>query len=117
MNFETWLKECIAWQSETFGDGPRPGLIDHLRKEVEEVAANPTDPMEYIDLIFLAVDGLRRNDYDPGDIGFLLEYKLYENKKRQWPDHRTVPVDKAIEHVRSLAWEGDGQPDASWVQI
>jgi hypothetical protein len=71
-----------------------------MRKEVDEIEADPEDPYEYIDMIFLAVDGLRRQGFTPSDVCSLLRMKLSVNQERTWPDWRTADPDKAIEHVR-----------------
>jgi len=42
------------------------GVIDHLRKELDEVEKEPTDLLEWIDLVLLALDGAWRHGYTPG---------------------------------------------------
>ena len=89
------------WSEETFGP-PRgtEGVIDHLQKELKEVAADPSDLEEWIDIITLAIDGAWRSGHSPAEIAFKLGSKLEKNKRREWPDWRTQPAGKAIEHVR-----------------
>ncbi len=42
----------------TFGPGPRTaGVIDHIRKELREIEADPLDLEEWIDVVLLAFDG------------------------------------------------------------
>jgi hypothetical protein len=54
------------WSQATFGTdaerGPL-GALKHLRKEIEEVKANPGDIEERADLVFLALDASRRAGY------------------------------------------------------
>jgi hypothetical protein len=91
-----------AFSEKTFGPGARPfGVIDHIRKELKEIEANPTDIEEWIDVIILACDGAWRAGFEPEQIAEALAAKQTKNEGRTWPDWRTIPEDKAIEHDRS----------------
>ncbi len=84
-----------------FGPGKRTaGLIDHIQKELVEVAANPTDLYEWIDVVMLGLDGAWRAGYQPEEICSALHQKLQLNMERKWPDWRQAEPGKAIEHVR-----------------
>lgn len=86
----------------TFGPGKcTDRLIDHITKELAEVAANPDDLVEWVDVILLALDGAWRAGHEPEDICRAIEAKLQLNETRNWPDWRTADPDKAIEHVKS----------------
>lgn len=86
---------------KTFGPGPRTeGLIDHIEKELKEIAAAPHDLKEWVDVMILAMDGAWRAGYTPEEIVAALCDKQSVNEGRQWPDWRTADKDKAIEHVR-----------------
>jgi hypothetical protein len=90
-----------SWSEKTFGPGPRTkGVIDHIRKELVEVEANPRDLSEWIDIMILAADGALREGFTPHEIALALEAKQTKNEGRKWPDWRTAAPDKAIEHVR-----------------
>lgn len=118
MNFYD-LVEHIEKQHDfslrTFGPGARTkGLIDHIQKELIEIGNDPTDLMEWIDLIMLGLDGAWRSGHEPQQIAQALHDKLERNKARNWPDWRSADPDKAIEHVRDEA-DGskfDGRPGA-----
>lgn len=168
--FKTWYQQHIAWSERTFGPaserGPE-GPVDHLRKEVEELAQDPKDLEEVSDCIHLAVDAAWRGGHsyedlegaiyqkllgfhreeltgdlsdlflvgrlrarvqelskDPRSLGLiasalvlsaaiacqtghslkaLLEMlfkKQAKNIARKWPDWRTAPKGKAIEHIK-----------------
>ena len=98
------LDRQVAWSLATFGPGDRAkGVIDHLRKELREVEAAPTDLSEWIDVAILAFDGAWRSGATPEQIADALAAKQSRNEKRQWPDWRTMPTDRAIEHVRDGA--------------
>lgn len=91
-----------AWSAETFGPGPRPeGVIDHIRMELDEITANPGDIEEWIDVVLLALDGAWRAGFSPEQIAAALMAKQLKNERREWPDWRTAPVGKAIEHHRA----------------
>ena len=97
-----YLRRQRLFSERTFGPGQRTeGVIDHIRKELVEVEAAPTDLKEWIDVVTLALDGAWRAGYDPEQIVNQLERTLTRNENRQWPDWRTAEPGKAIEHVRT----------------
>lgn len=90
------------WSEETFGPGPRTaGVVDHIRKELEEIEADPADLSEWIDVVLLALDGAWRAGHSPQAIVRALEDKQRKNEARDWPDWRTADTDKAIEHRKT----------------
>ena len=90
----------IAFSKETFGPGQRTaGVVDHIRKELEEIEAQPGDLEEWIDVILLAIDGAWREGYTPEQIAAQLAKKQEKNESRSWPDWRTAEPGKAIEHI------------------
>ncbi|RUU22664.1 DUF550 domain-containing protein [Mesorhizobium sp. M7A.F.Ca.AU.002.06.1.1] len=92
------------WSEATFGPGPRTkGVIDHIRKELSEIEADPSDIAEWIDVTILALDGAWRAGHSPEQIVAALIAKQTKNEGRDWPDWRTMSPDQAIEHVRSTA--------------
>lgn len=98
---EAHLERQRAWSLTTFGPEPRTaGVLDHLRKELAEVEADPDDPSEWADLIILACDGALRRGIAPRVILDAVLAKQERNEARTWPDWRGLPSDRAIEHVR-----------------
>lgn len=90
-----------AFSERTFGPGARTfGVLDHIRKELREIEDKPSDLSEWIDVVILAFDGAWRAGHTPEAIVAELLRKQTKNEARQWPDWRTAPADKAIEHVR-----------------
>lgn len=90
-----------AFSRATFGPGQRTkGVVDHIRKELAEIEADPSDVMEWIDVILLAFDGAWRAGHTPEAIAKALHEKQGKNEMREWPDWRTAPADRAIEHKR-----------------
>lgn len=91
-----------AFSESTFGPGPRAqGVIEHIRKELVEIEAEPQDLYEWIDVAILALDGAWRAGFTPSEIINALVAKQASNEAREWPDWRTAPKDQPIEHVRS----------------
>jgi hypothetical protein len=97
------LERQVEFSQKTFGPNQRTsGVLDHLRKELSEVEKNPDDISEWIDVVLLALDEAWRRGFSPEEICKALAAKQQKNENRVWPDWRTAPEDKAIEHV-----EGD----------
>lgn len=90
------------WSQNTFGPGTRlNGVLDHIRKELLEIEADPTDLGEWVDVIILAFDGAWRAGWEPQEIINAIKVKQLKNESRTWPDWRTMSPDVAIEHDRS----------------
>ena len=101
-NFEEHLQRQRDFSERTFGPGARvAGVVDHIRKELREIEENPSDLAEWIDVAILAFDGAWRTGASPRQIIEALVAKQAKNEARIWPDWRTAPADKAIEHNRS----------------
>lgn len=113
MDLKQHLIRQMAFSHATFGPGERTdGVIDHIRKELDEVAEANGESSEWVDVVILALDGLtRRLAYvngerrDPHQVAEMacnmIEGKQTRNEARDWPDWRTVPHGKAIEHNRT----------------
>lgn len=90
------------FSERTFGPGSRAkGVVDHIRKELCEIEADPSDLSEWADVVILALDGFWRAGASPQQIIDTIVAKQTKNEARVWPDWRTMPTDKAIEHDRS----------------
>jgi hypothetical protein len=95
------LADQREWSEQTFGPGQRTlGVVNHIRSELDEIEADPTDLTEWADVIILGFDGAWRAGWEPQEIIDEIKAKMARNKLREWPDWRTVPDDKPIEHVR-----------------
>jgi hypothetical protein len=102
-NMAEHLQRQREWSGRTFGPGPRTkGVIDHIRKELNEIEAAPSDVSEWIDVVILALDGAWRAGFQPQQIIDALVAKQTKNEARDWPDWRTSSPDQAIEHVHPL---------------
>jgi hypothetical protein len=104
VNLVDYIARQRAWSLRTFGPGSRlGGLLDHIRKELAEVEADPTGVEEWVDVVILALDGAWRAGHEPQRIVDVLVAKQGRNFARQWPDWRTAPEGQAIEHIRDGA--------------
>jgi hypothetical protein len=116
MDLLEYLRRQKAWSLETFGPGNRTaGILDHLRKELIEIAKSSRDVYEWIDVVILAFDGAWREGFSLTEIVAALQAKQATNKARDWPDWRGVSKGVAIEHVRDGRTQGDRNEDA-WLR-
>jgi hypothetical protein len=93
-----------SFSLRTFGPGQRTqGVCDHIRKELAEIEAAPSDLTEWVDGILLMFDGVWRSGHTPEQIVAAIDAKQTTNETRRWPDWRTADPNKAIEHVREEA--------------
>lgn len=100
-NFHEHLARQAKFSLATFGPGARSkGVVDHIRKELCEIEADPSDLKEWVDVIILALDGAWRTGATPQQIIDAIVAKQDKNEGRVWPDWRTADPDKAIEHDR-----------------
>lgn len=107
-NLHAHLQRQRAFSEKTFGPGARTkGVIDHIRKELKEIEADPTDISEWIDVAILALDGAWRAGFTPEQIIQTLVAKQDKNEARTWPDWRTMSEDQAIEHDRTKDYKAD----------
>lgn len=101
-DFMAHIQRAIEFSERTFGPGMRTaGVVDHIRKELREIEAAPADLEEWVDVLILALDGAWRTGATPEQIVAQIETKQAKNERRSWPDWRTVPTDRAIEHDRT----------------
>ena len=95
------IRKQSIWSQNTFGPGARSAMtVAHIRKELIEIEADPTDITEWIDVILLAIDGACRAGASPEQICQTLTAKQAKNESRVWPDWRTAVPSGPIEHVR-----------------
>jgi len=92
------------WSIRTFGPAKRTlGVLDHIRKELAEIEADPDDLGEWVDVIILAFDGAWRHGWEPQQTIDAIVAKQTRNEARSWPGWRTMSEDVAIEHDRTEA--------------
>jgi hypothetical protein len=96
------INKQISWSRETFGPSMRTkSVVDHIKKELEEILADPTDLNEWVDVIILAFDGAWRSGHSAEEIITAIKAKQEKNQNRVWPDWRNASEGSVIEHDRS----------------
>jgi hypothetical protein len=94
-----FIKAKAEWAKRTFGEGMRTeGICRHIEKELAEIRQDPTDLMEWIDVITLAMDGYSRAGGDPERLFPMLVDKHLINMARDWPAPKSE--DEPVEHIR-----------------
>ena len=71
MSFEAlaFITAQIQFSDATFGPGQRTtGVLAHIRKELDEIREDPTDLVEWIDVVLLSLDGARRAGHAAFDL-------------------------------------------------
>jgi len=100
--FAAFCQRLLDWSKGAHGPAARTkGVLDHMRKELLEIEAQPDDLEEWIDMVLLSINGAMRRGFTPAQIVGGLLAKMSKNEDRVWPDWRTADPDKAIEHVRT----------------
>ena len=100
-DFAKHLQRQREFSETTFGPGQRTqGVLDHIRKELDEIEQAPNDIEEWIDVVILALDGAWRAGATPEQIISTLRYKQQKNESRKWPDWRTADPNAAITHTK-----------------
>jgi len=96
------IESQAEWSAETFGPNMRPGVVEHIRKELIEIEnSGYQDLEEWIDVMILAVDGAWRAGYSAPQILEAYHKKQIKNRARTWPDWQTASDDAPIEHDRT----------------
>lgn len=91
------IAEVNAWQAVTFPRTTTASIVEHLRREMQELVADPTDTTELADVVFLAVELA----YELGvDLKWVMADKLAVNRQRSWDEPDAAGV---VEHIREEA--------------
>lgn len=97
-----FLRDQCEWSTATFGPNyDHKRITAHIRKELDEIEEDPTDTVEWIDVVMMGLDGAWRSGATPEQIIETLVGKMAINQQRVWPDWRTADPDQALEHDRS----------------
>ncbi len=95
----SYLERQREWSKRTFGVSRRTnGILQHIAKELREIASNPEDLVEWVDVVILAMDGYWRHGGEPKDIMAVLQAKQDINFARTWL--HTEAEDEPSEHDR-----------------
>jgi hypothetical protein len=118
MNLVEFLKRQHEWSRRTFGEGMRTkGLLQHIRKELDEIQAEPCNIEEWIDVAIIALDGAWRAGYSPEEVVAALERKQATNFARRWPSVNEANPDQAIEHIRETEIQRSPEAPGSGSQM
>jgi len=103
LDLVSFFDEKSKWSIDTFGPGDRyAGVVEHIRRELKEIEENPSDLIEWVDVIFLAMDGAMRSaGADGAALAEAMRVKLAENKCREWPDWRTLRPGEVSQHIKT----------------
>ena len=84
-DLQTLVGAVGKWSDATFGYGRScHGCLHHLKKEIDEVLADPKDPIEWFDCLSLLLDGARMAGFGVADLVKVGWKKLEINKSRLW---------------------------------
>lgn len=93
-SLDVLARDIRVWQAATFPHATPGSVAEHLRREAEELAGEPTNPEEIADIFHLLVAAAEANGYDLIDV---VATKFAINKNRQW---RAPDLAGVVEHVR-----------------
>jgi len=106
MELIEYIKDHISLSKKVFGDNTfrtgrsHKGLIEHIKKELDEIDQDPTDLYEWIDVIILAIDGAWRAGFTAEDVDLALFRKQTVNFNRIYPEHDKSGKEP-VEHIRN----------------
>jgi hypothetical protein len=83
--FSNFVEEKARWSRKTFGEEVTcEGLVAHIQKELKEVLDDPSDLEEWVDVIFLALDGASRSGHSGREVSLMILKKFSVLEKRKW---------------------------------
>jgi len=95
-----FIDDKAEWSRRTFGiEYNHRRILNHIRKELVEIEEDPSDPMEWVDVIFLALDGLSRQGLWGAQVVALMQDKHKINLGRTFAPF-DPHSDQPGEHVR-----------------
>jgi len=88
------LQDTIGqWSEVTFDDASPVPKLHHLKREVDELLAEPYDRFEYADCLILLVDAARKAGLSADTLVETAFEKMEINKRRVW-----VEDDNGVSH-------------------
>lgn len=91
------IREVNEWQAVTFPRATPASVVEHLRREVDELVKDPTDTEELADVVFLAVGLAYELNLGVDGLTRIVTEKLAVNRRRIWQEPDALGV---VEHVR-----------------
>ena len=81
------LHRMFEWAKIKWPFNAPESVVEHLEEELQEIREDITDPLEWIDVINLAFDGLMRLGYTPEEcVKFLEEKQSYNETRTDWDE-------------------------------
>lgn len=117
------IEKQMMFSVNTFGPGSRKkGVIDHIGKELQEIADGDNDPAEWVDVWLLSMDGAWRCAVDEcaeltsGEVAQMIE-ELRETKKME-----VISEVTPVNVIESIRWDlnllAGGKNDLNlWVRL
>ena len=93
-SLDALARDIAAWGAKTFPGSDPDSTVEHLRREVDELRANPVNGEEMADVFHLLVQLARVTDID---LVAEVDRKFAINKGRRWMRADAAGV---VEHVR-----------------
>ncbi len=97
-NFQPLQDSITEWADSIFGKDRKPEyILQHLKKEIEELIKEPSRLEEYADVGILWLNSAAKAGHNVDDLYFSMVGKMMVNKSRKWgkPDENGV-----VEHLR-----------------
>ena len=104
-NFQPLQDSITAWADSVFGKDRKPeSILQHLKKEIEELLEDPSSLEEYADVGILWLNAAKKAGYDVDDLYFAIVGKMWVNKCRKWGK---MDENGVVEHLREDGvWNG-----------
>jgi hypothetical protein len=97
-NFQPLQDSITAWADSVFGKDRKPEyILQHLKKEIEELIKDPSSLEEYADVGILWLNAAKKTGYDVDDLYFAIVGKMWVNKCRKWGK---MDENGVVEHIR-----------------
>jgi hypothetical protein len=84
LDFEQMENERFAWSVETFPGSTTQSALDHLKDEIKEIEAEPTDLTEYADSLALIMEAAGRAGFTSRQVLIAYRDKMEINRGRKW---------------------------------
>ena len=91
------FQRMTDWAEMNFPHRTNHSILTHLRRELDEIEADPNNTEEWADAFLLFMHGLRERGFDIHILLIALEKKFAINQAREWgePDEHGV-----VEHKK-----------------
>jgi len=74
----------FEWSKKTFPGATTQSALEHLKDEIKEIEADPSDVVEYADALMLLMEAAARNQITVDQILVAFQEKHQKNTTRKW---------------------------------